>query len=174
MDIGDGVIYKIPPSYDKLVASLNLPSFSDIHVEEFYLKGALDLRSLAELMASDKRSGVRSRNGMGEPRPQYESLQARMKALSPSNSTPSFSLKVSEAAMNSAIPEGSAGSTARTILSEGGVLQVHYVKVLEKGDTYEVWILWQYFINNNFESFMALATLSFCSDIVLCILSSDC
>ncbi|KAL9295296.1 Chromatin-remodeling ATPase INO80 [Arabidopsis thaliana] len=138
LDIGDGVIYKIPPSYDKLVASLNLPSFSDIHVEEFYLKGTLDLRSLAELMASDKRSGVRSRNGMGEPRPQYESLQARMKALSPSNSTPNFSLKVSEAAMNSAIPEGSAGSTARTILSEGGVLQVHYVKILEKGDTYEI------------------------------------
>ncbi|KAL1225590.1 Chromatin-remodeling ATPase INO80 [Cardamine amara subsp. amara] len=138
LDIGDGVIYKIPPSYDKLVASLNLPNFSDIHVEEFYLKGTLDLRSLAELMASDKRSGVRSRNGMGEPRTQYESLQARVKALSASNSTPKFSLKVSEAAMNSAIPEGAAGSTARTMLSEGGVLQVHYVKVLEKGDTYEI------------------------------------
>ncbi|XP_010504655.1 PREDICTED: DNA helicase INO80 isoform X1 [Camelina sativa] len=138
LDIGGGVIYKIPPSYDKLVASLNLPSFSDIHVEEFYLKGTLDLRSLAELMASDKRSGVRSRNGMGEPRPQYESLQARVKALSSSNSTPNFSLKVSEAAMDSAIPEGAAGSTARIILSEGGVFQVHYVKVLEKGDTYEI------------------------------------
>ncbi|CAH2063854.1 unnamed protein product [Thlaspi arvense] len=138
LDIGDGVIYKIPPSYDKLVASLNLPSFSDIHVEDFYLKGALDLRSLAELTAIDKRSGARSRNGMGEPRPQYESLQARVKALSASNSNPNFSLKVSEAAMNSAIPEGAAGSTARTILSEGGVLQVHYVKVLEKGDTYEI------------------------------------
>ncbi|CAN7056894.1 unnamed protein product [Brassica rapa subsp. trilocularis] len=138
LDIGNGVVYKIPPSYDKLVASLNLPSFSDLRVEDFYLKGALDLRSLAELMASHKRSGVRSRNGMGEPRPQYESLQARVKALSASNSNPKFSLKVSEDAMNSLIPEGAAGSTARTILSEGGVLQVHYVKVLEKGDTYEI------------------------------------
>ncbi|CAN8254382.1 unnamed protein product [Cochlearia groenlandica] len=138
LEIGDGVVYKIPPSYDKLAASLNLPSFSDIHVEEFYLKGTMDLRSLAELMASEKRSGARSRNGMGEPRPQYESLQARVKALSASNSTPKFSLKVSEDAMNSVIPEGAAGSTARTILSEGGVLQVHYVKVLEKGDTYEI------------------------------------
>ncbi|KFK34966.1 hypothetical protein AALP_AA5G217000 [Arabis alpina] len=138
LDIGDGVIYKIPPSYDKLVKSLNLPSFSDIHVEEFYLKGTLDLRSLAELMASDKRSGARSRNGMGDPRPRYESLQARVKALSASSSSPKFSLKVSEDAMNSAIPEGAAGSTARTILSDGGVLQVHYVKVLEKGDTYEI------------------------------------
>ncbi|XP_024012789.1 DNA helicase INO80 [Eutrema salsugineum] len=138
LDIGDGVIYKIPPSYDKLVASLKLPSFSDIHVEDFYLKGTLDLRSLAELMASDKRSGARSRNGMGDPRPQYDSLQARVKALSASNSTPNFSLKVSEAAMNSVIPEGAAGSTARTILSDGGVFQVHYVKVLEKGDTYEI------------------------------------
>ncbi|KAJ4896065.1 DNA helicase INO80 [Raphanus sativus] len=138
LDIGEGVVYKIPPSYDKLVASLNLPSFSDIHVDDFYLKGALDLRSLAELMARDKRSGARSRNGMGEPRPQYDSLQARVKALSASNSSPNFSLKVSEDAMNSVIPEGAAGTTARTILSEGGVLQVHYVKVLEKGDTYEI------------------------------------
>ncbi|CAA7060575.1 unnamed protein product [Microthlaspi erraticum] len=138
LDIGDGVVYRIPPSYDKLVASLNLPSFSDIHVEEFYLKGTLDLRSLAELMATSKRSGARSHSGMGEPRAQYESLQARVKALSASNSIPNFSLKVSEAAMNSVIPEGAAGTTARTILSEGGVLQVHYVKVLEKGDTYEI------------------------------------
>nr|VDD10598.1 unnamed protein product [Brassica rapa] len=138
LDIGNGVVYKIPPSYDKLVASLNLPSFSDLHVEDFYLRGALDLRSLAELLASVKRSGARSRNGMGEPRPQYESLQARVKALSASNSNPSFSLKVSEDAINSLIPEGAAGSTARTVLSEGGVLQVHYVKVLEKGDTYEI------------------------------------
>ncbi|KAF2590575.1 hypothetical protein F2Q70_00041042 [Brassica cretica] len=138
LDIGEGVVYKIPPSYDKLVASLNLPSFSDIHVDDFYLKGALDLRSLAELVARDKRSGARSRYGMGEPRPQYDSLQARVKALSASSSSPNFSLKVSEDAMNSVIPEGAAGTTARTILSEGGVLQVHYVKVLEKGDTYEI------------------------------------
>ncbi|XP_010523710.1 PREDICTED: DNA helicase INO80 isoform X2 [Tarenaya hassleriana] len=138
LDIGDGVIYKIPPSYDKLVESLNLPSFSDIHVEEFYLKGTLDLESLAELMASDNQSGPRAHNGMGDPRPQYESLQARVKAMSASNSTPKFSLKVSEAAINSAIPEGAAGNTARSILSEGGVLQVYYVKVLEKGDTYEI------------------------------------
>ncbi|CAH8384712.1 unnamed protein product [Eruca vesicaria subsp. sativa] len=138
LDIGEGVVYKIPPSYDKLAASLNLPSFSDIHLDDFYLKGALDLRSLAELMARDKKSGARSRNGMGEPRTQYDSLQARVKALSASNSSPNFSLKVSEEAMNSVIPEGAAGTTARTILSEGGVLQVHYVKVLEKGDTYEI------------------------------------
>lgn len=131
------------------MAPLNLPSFSDIHVEEFYLRGTLDLRSLAELMATSKRSGARSHNGMGEPRAQYESLQARVKALSASDSIPKFSLKVSEAAMNSLIPEGAAGTTARTILSEGGVLQVHYVKVLEKGDTYEVWILRQYFTKNS-------------------------
>lgn len=148
MDIGDGVIYRIPPSYDKLVESLNLPSFSDIHVEEFYLKGTLDLESLAELMASENQSGPRARNGMGDPQPQYESLQARVKAMSASNSTPKFSLKVSEAAINSAIPEGAAGNTARSILSEGGVLQVYYVKVLEKGDTYEVWFLCQLFYFN--------------------------
>ena len=28
LDIGDGIIYKIPPIYDKLAGALNLPSFS--------------------------------------------------------------------------------------------------------------------------------------------------
>ncbi|XP_022748348.1 DNA helicase INO80 isoform X1 [Durio zibethinus] len=138
LDIGEGITYKIPPTYDKLAASLNLPSFSDIRVEEFYLKGTLDLGSLATMMASDKRFGPQSRAGMGEPQPQYESLQARLKALAASNSTQKFSLKVSESALNSSIPEGAAGNIQRSILSEGGVLQVYYVKVLEKGDTYEI------------------------------------
>ncbi|XP_007028646.2 PREDICTED: DNA helicase INO80 isoform X1 [Theobroma cacao] len=138
LDIGEGITYKIPPTYDKLAVSLNLPSFSDVRVEEFYLKGTLDLGSLAAMMDSDKRFGPRSQAGMGEPRPQYESLQARLKALAASNSTQNFSLKVSESALNSSIPEGAAGNIQRSILSEGGVLQVYYVKVLEKGDTYEI------------------------------------
>ncbi|XVF07182.1 hypothetical protein REPUB_Repub06bG0116600 [Reevesia pubescens] len=138
LDIGEGITYKIPPTYDKLAVSLNLPSFSDIRVEEFYLKGTLDLGSLARMMASDKWFGPRSRAGMGEPQPQYESLQARLKALEASNSTQKFSLKVSESALNYSIPEGAAGNIQRSILSEGGVLQVYYVKVLEKGDTYEI------------------------------------
>ncbi|KAK5803856.1 hypothetical protein PVK06_031505 [Gossypium arboreum] len=138
LDIGEGITFKIPPTYDKLALSLNLPSFSDIRVEEFYLKGTLDLGSLATMMASDKRFGSRSRAGMGEPHPQYESLQARLKALAASNSSQKFSLKVSESALNSSIPEGAAGNLQRSILSEGGVLQVYYVKVLEKGDTYEI------------------------------------
>ncbi|OMO51090.1 hypothetical protein CCACVL1_30011 [Corchorus capsularis] len=138
LDIGEGITYKIPPTYDKLAVSLNLPSFSDIQVEEFYLKGTLDLGSLATMMDSDKRFGPRSRGGMGEPRPQYESLQGRLKALVASNSAQKFSLKVSESALNSSIPEGAAGNIQRSILSEGGVLQVYYVKVLEKGDTYEI------------------------------------
>ncbi|KAK8684283.1 hypothetical protein V6N13_040313 [Hibiscus sabdariffa] len=75
---------------------------------------------------------------MGEPYPQYESLQARLKAFAASNITQKFSLKVSESALNSSIPEGAAGNLQRSILSEGGVLQVYYVKVLEKGDTYEI------------------------------------
>ncbi|WCJ33422.1 Chromatin-remodeling ATPase INO80 [Euphorbia peplus] len=138
LDVGEGFTYRIPPSYDKLAASLNLPSFSDIRVEEFYLKGTLDLGSLAEMMANDRRFGHRIRTGMGEPRPQYESLQARLKALEGSNSVQKFSLKISDAALSSSIPEGAAGNIQRSILSEGGVLQVYYVKVLEKGDTYEI------------------------------------
>lgn len=143
LDIGEGITYKIPPSYDKLAVSLNLPSFSDIRVEEFYLKSTLDLGSLATMMAGDKRFGPRSRAGMGEPRPQYESLQARLKALAASNSAAKFSLKVSDVGLNSSIPEGAAGNIQRSILSEGGVLQVYYVKVLEKGDTYEVCLLFR-------------------------------
>ena len=138
LDIGDGVTYRIPPSYDKLAASLNLPSFSDMRVEEVYLKGTLDLGSLAAMIANDKRFGPRSQAGMGEPQSQYESLQARLKALTASSSAEKFSLKISEEALNSTIPEGAAGNIRRSILSEGGVMQVYYVKVLEKGDTYEV------------------------------------
>ena len=138
MDIGDGITYKIPPIYDKLAATLSLPSFSDIHVEDFYLKGTLDLGSLAEMMAADKRFGNRNRIGMCETIPQYESLQARLKVMSASNSAQKFSLTVSDVGLNSSIPEGAAGNIKRSILSEGGVLQVYYVKVLEKGDTYEV------------------------------------
>ncbi|KAL3531702.1 hypothetical protein ACH5RR_005223 [Cinchona calisaya] len=86
LDIGDGISYRIPPPYEKLAASLNLPSMSDICVEEFYLKGTLDLGSLAAMMASEKQSELRSQAGMGEPKPQYESLQARLKAQ-PANSS---------------------------------------------------------------------------------------
>lgn len=138
VDIGDGITYKIPPTYDKVAASLNLPSFPDIQVEEFFLKSTLDLGSLASMMTNNNKFGPRSQAGMGEPQPQYESLHARLKALSASKSPQKFNLKVSD--MNSSIPEGAAGNIKRSILSEGGVLQVYYVKVLEKGDSYEVHI----------------------------------
>lgn len=138
LDIGDGITYKIPPAYDKLATSLNLPSFSDIRVDEIYLEGTLDLGSLAAMMDTNKQFALKSRSGMGEPHTQYESLHSRLKALSASNSAQKFSLKVSENGLYSSIPEGAAGNIKRSILSEGGVLQVYYVKVLEKGDTYEV------------------------------------
>lgn len=132
--------YKIPPTYEMLASSLNLPRMSDIRVDECYLKGSLDLGSLATMMATEKRFGHRSRAGMGEPKTQYVSLHARLKAQSANR----FSLKVSDSALDSfSVPEGAAGSIRRSILSEGGVLQVHFVKVLEKGDTYEVCILFQ-------------------------------
>ncbi|KAF8396193.1 hypothetical protein HHK36_017806 [Tetracentron sinense] len=142
LDIGEGITYRIPPTYDKLAASLNLPSFSDIRVEEYYLKGTLDLGSLAAMMATDRRSKSRSQAGMGEPQPQYESLQARLKAFSACNSVQKFSLQVCDNGLDSSsIPEGAAGGIQRSIMSEVGNLQVYYVKVLEKGDTYEVLVL---------------------------------
>ncbi|KAF8398330.1 hypothetical protein HHK36_017257 [Tetracentron sinense] len=139
LDIGEGITYRIPPTYDKLAASLNLPSFSDIRVEEYYLKGTLDLGSLAAMMATDRRFRSRSRAGMGEPQLQYESLQARLKALSACNSVQKFSLQVCDNGLDSSsIPEGAAGGIQRSIMSDAGNLQVYYVKVLEKGDTYEI------------------------------------
>ncbi|KAF5750246.1 DNA helicase INO80-like [Tripterygium wilfordii] len=138
LNIGEGIIYRIPPSYDKLAASLNLPSFADIQVEEFYLKGTVDLGSLAAMIANDKTFGRRNRAGMREFRPKYESLQARLKALETSNSAQKFELKVSDIGLYSSIPEGAAGNIRRFILSEGGMLQMFYVKVLEKGETYEI------------------------------------
>ncbi|PIN02504.1 SNF2 family DNA-dependent ATPase [Handroanthus impetiginosus] len=139
LDIGDGITYRIPLPYEKLSSSLNFPSTSDIRVEEFYLKGTLDLGSLAAMMASDNRLQPRSRAGMGDPKPQYESLQAKLKAQQDNNSAENFCLKISEAALRSnGIPEGAAGRIRRSILSDGGILQVYYVKVLEKGDTYEI------------------------------------
>ncbi|KAK6945255.1 DBINO domain [Dillenia turbinata] len=139
LDFGEGFSYRIHPPYEKLAPQLYLPTFSDIRVEDYYLKGTLDLGSLAAMMAADRRFGSRSRARMGEPLPQYESLQARLKALSASNSVQKFSLKVSDAELNSSsIPEGAAGGIQQSILSEGGQLQIYYVKVLEKGDTYEI------------------------------------
>lgn len=139
LDIGDGIAYRIPLPYEKLSSSLSLPSMSDIRVEEFYLKGTLDLGSLAAMMTSDNKFQQRSRAGMGDLRPQYDSLQARLKAQHSNNSAENFCLSISETALGSdVIPEGAAGRIRRYILSEGGILQVYYVKVLEKGDTYEV------------------------------------
>ncbi|CAH9068725.1 unnamed protein product [Cuscuta epithymum] len=139
LDMGGGKIYSIPPPYEKLAAALNLPSVSDVQVDEIYLQGTLDLETLAAMMTSDKRFGLRTNGGMGDPIPQHGSLQARLKSQLNGNSEPKFNLKVSEAALEaSSIPEGAAGSIRRSILSEGGALQIFYVKVLEKGDTYEI------------------------------------
>ncbi|KVH16672.1 DBINO domain-containing protein [Cynara cardunculus var. scolymus] len=127
--------YRIPPTYEMLAASLNLPRLSEIRVE-FYLKGTLDLGSLASMMVVDKRFCSRSGAGMGEPKFQYESLQARLKAQSSNNSPQKFNLKVSDIALDSySILEEAAGGIRRSIMLDGGTLQVFYVKVLEKGDT---------------------------------------
>ncbi|KAF3326206.1 DNA helicase INO80-like isoform X1 [Carex littledalei] len=129
LDLGEGITYRLPPIYGKLAAELKLPSYSDIRVEEFFLKGSLDLRSIAAMVATDKRAEVGNRRGLGQPQTQYESLQARAKAEK-------FSLQVNLDSF--AIPEGAAGRIRRFILTENGTLQAYYVKVLEKGDTYEI------------------------------------
>ncbi|KAG1371170.1 chromatin-remodeling ATPase INO80 [Cocos nucifera] len=139
LDIGEGITYRIPPTYDKLVTTLKLPSFSDIRVEEYFLKGTLNLPSLAAMMATDRRFEAWNQSGLGEPQPQYESLQARLKAFPSGNSNQKFTLQVCDVGLDPfSIPEGAAGRIRRSIMSETGTLQVYYVKVLEKGDTYEI------------------------------------
>ncbi|XP_042418985.1 chromatin-remodeling ATPase INO80-like isoform X1 [Zingiber officinale] len=139
LDIGEGITYRIPPTYDKLVSSLNLPNIADIIVEENYLKGPLDLRSLAAMISTDKRFDNYDRGGLGEPQPQYESLQARLRGLPSGNSDKKFTLKICDIGLDAfSIPEGAAGRIRRHIMSDSGTLQVYYVKVLERGDTYEI------------------------------------
>ncbi|KAK9154787.1 hypothetical protein Sjap_002267 [Stephania japonica] len=139
LGIGEGISYRIPPSYDRLATSLMLPSFLEIQVDECYLKGTLDMGSLSMMTASNIRPGSRKRSVMTEPQPQYDSLQARLKALSGSNSVQKFTLQVCDIGLDSSsIPEGAAGGIRRSIMSEAGILQIYYVKVLEKGDTYEI------------------------------------
>ncbi|KAI4996329.1 hypothetical protein ZWY2020_048120, partial [Hordeum vulgare] len=129
LDMGDNVSYLIPEGYDKLASSLNLPVFSDIRVEEHFLNDMLDLRTLSAMLGTDRKFEATNRGGLAEPQPQHESLQERVKMQK-------FALQVTEDPF--AIPEGSAGRIRRSIISESGSLQVHYVKVLEKGDTYEI------------------------------------
>ncbi|XP_062215593.1 chromatin-remodeling ATPase INO80-like [Phragmites australis] len=129
LDMGDNIRYLIPEGYDKLAPSLNLPVSSDIRIEEHFLKGMLDLRTLAAMLGTDQKFEATNRGGLAEPLPLYESLQERVKMQK-------FSLQVTEDPF--AIPEGAAGRIRRSIISEAGNLQVHYVKVLEKGDTYEI------------------------------------
>lgn len=139
LDIGEGITYRIPPTYDKLVSSLNLPNIADIIVEENFLKGPLDLRSLAAMISTDRRLDNYDRAGLGEPQPQYESLQARLRGLPSGNSDKKFTLQICDIGLDAfSIPEGAAGRIRRHIMSDSGTLQVYYVKVLEKGDTYEV------------------------------------
>lgn len=137
LDIGEGITYRIPPTYDKLVSSMKLPNPSDIRIDEYFLKGTLDLRSLAAFVASDMKFEARNRGRLGDPQPQYESLQARLKALSASDSNQKFTLQVCDIDPDS-IPEGAAGRIRRSVMSESGTLQVCYVRVLEKNDTFEV------------------------------------
>nr|CAB3500805.1 unnamed protein product [Digitaria exilis] len=129
IDMGDNIRYLVPEGYDKLASSLNLPVSSDIRVDEHFLEGVLDLRTLASMLGTDQKFEASNRGGLSEPLPQFESLQERVKVQK-------FSLQVTEDPF--AIPEGAAGRIRRSIISEAGILQVHYVKVLEKGDTYEI------------------------------------
>ncbi|KAJ0444417.1 putative DNA helicase [Helianthus annuus] len=129
-------VTRLQRAYEMLAALLNSPKPLDMRVEEFYFTSTLDLGSLASMMSADRRFGPIRGSGMGEPKPQYESLWARLSSQTSNNSAQKFGLKVSDAALDSySALEGATSGFRRFIMSESGLLQVHYVKVLEKGDT---------------------------------------
>lgn len=138
LEIAEGVTFRIPPVYDKLAPSLNLPNFTDVRIEESFLKGRLDLRSLSAMMAADKRLRRQNCAGIGEPSTKYESLQGRLKALSSCDSSQKFCLQVFDSDLDALPTQQESLGIQRLIMSETGKLQVCYVKVLEKGDSYEI------------------------------------
>ncbi|XP_047315374.1 chromatin-remodeling ATPase INO80-like isoform X2 [Impatiens glandulifera] len=138
LDIDDDITYTIYPPFEEMAALSKMPSVNDMRIEEDYLKGTLDLGSLARLMANNMSYESSSHHGMSDPNRQFESLHARLQEQAVSNAGQKFQLKVIDIGPDSSIPEGAAGRIRRSILSEGGLLQVYYVKVLEKGDTYEI------------------------------------
>lgn len=139
LEIAEGVTFEIPPVYDKLAPLLNLPNFTDVRIEESFLKGRLDLRSLSAMMAADKRIRRQNCAGMGEPSTKYETLQGRLKALSSScDSSQKFCLQVFDSDLEALPTQQESLGIQRLIMSETGKLQICYVKVLEKGDSYEI------------------------------------
>ncbi|KAH9298985.1 hypothetical protein KI387_030667, partial [Taxus chinensis] len=153
LEIADGICFIIPPIYDKLAPSLNLPNLSDVRIDECFLKGRLDLKSLDAMLAADRRfkhqncggrgeclSACRHQNraGMGEILPTYESLQGRLKALSASNSVQKFNLKVLDSDLGTSPLQQESLGVQRMIMSETGQLQPCYVRVVSKGDNFEV------------------------------------
>nr|ATG70771.1 INO80 [Microbiota decussata] len=150
LEIADGICYIIPPNYDKLAPTLNLPNLSDVRIDERFLKGRLDLKSLDAMMAADRRyrhqsrgefspaSRHQSRAGMGEVLPTYESLQGRLKALSASNSIQKFNLKVFDSDLSASPMQQESLGVQRMIMSETGQLQPCYVRIVGKGENFEV------------------------------------
>ena len=90
--------------------------------------------SVTIFLRSRKLTDVR----MGEPSTKYESLQGRLKALSSCDSSQKFCLQVFDTDLDALPTQQESLGIQRMIMSETGKLQVCYVIVLEKGDSYEV------------------------------------
>ncbi|GLJ11725.1 hypothetical protein SUGI_0175460 [Cryptomeria japonica] len=85
LEMGNGIVFKIPPTYDILAQSMNLPTLSDVRID-----GGLDFRCLNAMLAAERRATNRNAGCSI----MYPSLQDSLnRALRASNSAP-FNLKV--------------------------------------------------------------------------------
>ncbi|KAG6552261.1 hypothetical protein Mapa_006111 [Marchantia paleacea] len=158
LDIGGGVQFQIPPAYERLASSLHLPDLAELQISERILSGKISSTSLLPRMASDPRAKLwRLRAGMGES---WDSLRhpGGMLRMFQEEGQRRFSLQVLDRASmhlsSSYIAEGSTGPslglealdgsqqgdpiTLRHISSDGGLMSHCEVKIIERGDGYEV------------------------------------
>lgn len=151
LDIGDGIVLELPPLYDQLAPLLGLPDFAAMEMDERLLNGQLKPGALFAMVASDplaKRWKARFCRGGNEQSHQSSALHGT------TNGHKRFSLQVFEPmplqggtgldgfveTPDSLFLPSQEGSlvTWRQILSDSGILRQCEVKVLERGDGYEV------------------------------------
>ncbi|XP_024521051.1 DNA helicase INO80 isoform X1 [Selaginella moellendorffii] len=123
LDLGEGLKFLVPPFYEQLAQSIELPSMASIQVEESVLSGPVTSKSVAAIIASDRRLGK-------EPVPlvvvKHKTGTSRTK----------FPLRVLDAEKATRLING----YEMPVTKQGTEKQlpVNDIKVLDRGDGYEV------------------------------------
>ena len=127
--MGDGVLLEIPPFYDQLAPTLGLPDLQALEIDERLLnESRLDV--LVSMMASDPLSKMWKET---ELKPSFKQPYGKK-----------FSLKIIEPTLTAAgsePEEQEVTGTWRHFLSEAGISVQCEVEVINKGDGFEVSIL---------------------------------